>query len=201
MVRTIAAFGLLLAGSAHAATFVVPANSIIFAAGLTTLPALPGGGGSLPPSITVFAGEKLRISAFGTVTPAIGSGLITDADGFATNPVAGSPIVTNPTGSGVADYIGTRSFGLLGTFAGGASNAVLNIGSSFMIVVPAGATKLYFGFADGYALTGSASYYNDNGGFVTVTTSVPEPAAWSLMITGFAFAGAALRQRRATSAA
>jgi hypothetical protein len=198
MFKITALAALLVAGSVNAATFVVPANSIIFAAGLSTLPALPGGGGSLPPELAVVAGSTLTISAFGDVTPAVGSGLNTHADGFATNPVAGSSVVTNPTGDGVGDYLGTRSFGLLGTFTGGAvSRAVFNIGSSFQIVVPTGATELYFGFADGYALTGPASYYNDNGGFVTVTSSAtPEPGTWALMMIGVGLAGAALRRRR-----
>jgi hypothetical protein len=202
MLKIAALAAVLIAGSANATTFVVPADAIIFAAGLGTVPSLPGGGGSLPPELAVVAGSTLTITAFGAVTPAVGSGLNTDADGFATNPVAGSSVVTNPTGDGVGDYLGTRSFGLLGTFGGAVSHAVFNIGSSFSIVVPTGATELYFGFADGYALTGPASYYNDNGGFVTVTASAtPEPGTWALMIAGVGLAGAALRRRRTTVAA
>jgi hypothetical protein len=47
----------------------------------------------------------------------------------------------------------------------------------------------------------SYDYSIDNIGFNQATPGVPEPAAWALMLVGFAGLGAALRQRRALSAA
>ncbi|HEY0438373.1 MAG TPA: PEPxxWA-CTERM sorting domain-containing protein [Phenylobacterium sp.] len=47
----------------------------------------------------------------------------------------------------------------------------------------------------------SYDYSIDNIGFNEATPGVPEPAAWALMLVGFAGLGAALRQRRALSAA
>lgn len=45
--------------------------------------------------------------------------------------------------------------------------------------------------------TSFAPGYLDNFSIATVPTGVPEPAAWSLLIGGFAMAGGALRRRRA----
>ncbi len=39
-----------------------------------------------------------------------------------------------------------------------------------------------------------------SGGFLAPAAAVPEPATWAMMIGGFAFAGAAMRRRRASVA-
>jgi len=46
---------------------IVPATADIFAAGQSAAPVLPGGGGTIPPSVSVTPGEVLTISAAGAV--------------------------------------------------------------------------------------------------------------------------------------
>jgi hypothetical protein len=55
-------------------------------------------------------------------------------------------------------------------------------------------TQLHFGVSDGI--------FSDNSGAYRITvSSVPEPAAWTLMMAGFAGLGAALRRRPLSAAA
>jgi hypothetical protein len=54
--------------------------------------------------------------------------------------------------------------------------------------VPAGATRLYLGFADGFFFLGHPNAYGDNVGSLSVDgsigTATPEPAAWSMSMVG-----------------
>jgi hypothetical protein len=75
-----------------------------------------------------------------------------------------------------------------GLSAGGASQSVL---------VPAGATMLYLGFADGFGFSGAPGYYGDNFGSVVadlVVVGVPEPSAALLLAAGLGLL--AVRRRR-----
>jgi hypothetical protein len=56
-----------------------------------------------------------------------------------------------------------------------------------------------------YAQINDTFYSNNLGGYTVevtpyVSTGVPEPATWALMLTGFLGAGAALRSRRGRAA-
>lgn len=55
-------------------------------------------------------------------------------------------------------------------------------------IAPAGATRLYLGFADGVAFVGSPGAYGDNGGFLSLEISqyggAPEPASMLLFFSG-----------------
>lgn len=55
----------------------------------------------------------------------------------------------------------------------------------------AGTLNLFYWDSNNFDNTGSV--------LAAVTTAVPEPAAWTLMIGGFGLAGAMLRLRRATT--
>ncbi len=64
--------------------------------------------------------------------------------------------------------------------------------------VPAGATRLYLGFADGFSFTGFPGHYGDNTGELVADfefTPVPEPAV-SLTAAGIFLGGWVLHRRR-----
>jgi PEP-CTERM motif len=56
--------------------------------------------------------------------------------------------------------------------------------------VPEGATRLYLATHDGFG------WYNNVGAFEVTVTTVPEPAAWALMVAGLAGIGASAQRRR-----
>jgi hypothetical protein len=68
-------------------------------------------------------------------------------------------------------------------------------GSIQEFVVPAGATRLYFGIADGFGSGSPPGGYANNSGSFQVDVSVPEPATWALLLAGLAV-GAVARPRR-----
>jgi hypothetical protein len=184
----------IFTGSAQAITVLGTAD--IFAAGLSTAPSSdPGGtgGGSLPPSIVVFGGEQLIITATGSVnccdtslTPGA-----TGPNGFAGNPFGGTgSTITNSTGSVVGTYIDlTGSFSLAGVFTGASGflgTTPFKIGGSDTLTVPDGATLLYFGLPDASGFNGPSGFYQDNSGSFEVTvTAVPEASSWAMIILGF----------------
>jgi len=63
-------------------------------------------------------------------------------------------------------------------------------GATTTFNVPAGATRLFLGFADGFNFQGAADYYGDNVGSLTVngdiSTVVPEPSTIALLSGGLA---------------
>jgi hypothetical protein len=64
------------------------------------------------------------------------------------------------------------------------------------LVAPGGRFTFRLSQAFGYSVAGGASYGNDRlGSFVMPRAAVPEPAAWAMMIAGFALAGASVRSR------
>lgn len=71
-------------------------------------------------------------------------------------------------------------------------------GALLTFTAPAGATRLYLGFADSFAFNGPPSYYQDNPGKVSFTATlaaVPEPESLA-MTAGGLLALALLRRRR-----
>lgn len=193
----------LAAPAIASATITVDGDADIFAAGLSSPPALPNGGGSLPPWIAVTGGETLTITATGLVNCCDTSGTPgpSGPGGFVGNPFGGSSsIITDDAGSGVATFSDlTGSFPLVGVFNTGSETPFV-IGGSDTVVVPVGATRLYFGLADAAGFNGPAGFYNDNSGAFSVAVATPEPATWAIMLFGLFGAGALLRRRRATLA-
>ncbi|MGH6992190.1 MAG: PEPxxWA-CTERM sorting domain-containing protein [Caulobacteraceae bacterium] len=207
-----AAASLAAAGAAQALT--VLGTDDIFAAGLTAPPASPpgstGSAGTLPSFITVTPGEHLYISASGAVECCIGGAPNPGAsgpNGFATNPFgppAGSDI--SDSGGRFGDFVETTgAFPLAGAFTtstGGALGSVFQVGANDALVVPSSAGRLYFGLPDAAGFNGASGYYQDNGGAFTVNVStVPEPAAWALLILGVGLAGWSLRSKHRLLAA
>ncbi|CAN5232585.1 hypothetical protein BH11PSE10_BH11PSE10_00830 [soil metagenome] len=100
---------------------------------------------------------------------------------------AGSP--TGSTGPAAIDFAGGVNFTALSPqigqvfFIGNGSTGDTSAGdfggTLQQFVVPAGATRLYLGTADGYG------WANNNGSFtVEINAPVPEPAGWVLMALG-----------------
>lgn len=197
------AFCALIACStaASATTVIVNGTDDIFAAGLGAAPASVSGGGTLPSFINVVAGETLTISATGLVNCCDTSGTpgVIGPDGFLTNPFGGSgSTITNSTGSSVGTYVDpTGAFSLAGVFLGGSSATPFKIGGSDTVIVPVGATELFFGIPDAQGFNGPSGFYSDNSGAFTVTVSAaPEPGVWLLLLAGVGAVGLALRQAK-----
>jgi hypothetical protein len=172
---------------ARAEIVTVLGTADIFAAGLGSTPA-----GTLPPSIAVFGGEVLSISATGEVFCCVGSATPgTGPGGFASNPFGTGSLITNSTGSSVGTYTDpTGAFALAGFYLGAADNNPFKIGVSGTFVVPSGATALFFGLPDANGFNGPSGLYADNSGSFTVQISaVPEASTWAMMILGFCGVG------------
>jgi hypothetical protein len=201
----LAAGSTFVAEGANAAIVTVAGTADIFAAGLGVAPNSTGGGGTLPPSISVTAGEILSITASGTVFCCVGNPIGgTGPDGFATNPFGSGSLITNSTGSTVGTYTDpTGAFALAGFFLGAANNNPFKIGAGGTFTVPVGATALFFGLPDANGFNGPSGFYGDNAGSFTVNVSaVPESSTWAMMILGFAGIGfmAYRRSRKSTMA-
>jgi hypothetical protein len=189
MLLIVSAASSMVCAAAHAA-IIVPGDADIFAAGLATAPNSTGGGGVLPPSYSVIAGQTLDISATATVN-------CCDTASFATNPFGSGTSITNSTGSNVSGFSASGAFPLVATFgnASGAIGDVFKVGSSDLgVLVPTGATEIFFGLPDASGFNGPSGYYGDNSGAFFVTISaVPEPGVWAMMIMGLGLMGSALR--------
>jgi hypothetical protein len=113
----------------------------------------------------------------------------------ALNPFGAFPnVITNSTGSSIGTYsdpANTNVFALLGVFTGEPGTPTpFVIGASSSVVVPTGATLLYFGIPDAESMHGPSGFYGDNSGSFTVNISaVPEPSTWAMMSVGFASIG------------
>jgi hypothetical protein len=189
--------GVAVAGArerdAGASTVVVPARADLFAAGLSAVPQLPGGGGVLPPSITFAAGPGKVVmidSATGTMT----AGAAWPKGGPAGYPKATTDIQSLGRISGFA---GEGQLFLAGVFLGdgpptgplparlgnkpGATvspklNQTFYIGlgqktdgTPLEYPVPVDATHLYLGIVDAASFHGAPGFYDDNTGSFKVT--------------------------------
>jgi hypothetical protein len=167
----------LLSGFSATSAVTVDARDDIFLAGQDTVPtnfpyetrAGGLGAGLLPASVRVFPGESLTLTARGTVSCCYGGSPINGPDGL-----AGS---VNISGFGNVDrYAGSATMALVGAFGGPGIPTpwrVFEIGSSYRVTVPNGATALYLGFADALGANNVPGYYNDNTGLLTVTVAKP----------------------------
>jgi hypothetical protein len=74
------------------------------------------------------------------------------------------------------------------------------LGSTLTFTAPSDATRLYIGAIDAYSFNGTTGYYNDNLGswLVSLThmsSALPEPSSWIMMLLGFGAIGAVMRRR------
>lgn len=152
-----------------------------------------------------------------------GNMLIIDQDHYANSAYEGGGFLNNagdPDGAFLIQFVATNSIGF--DFGGLFANPVywtVTLSNGEVYETGPGAADIvsnktldFFGLTSDTAFTwaqidtprGSSdrpflSPYNAVDNFTVGLSAVPEPAAWGLMIGGFAFAGSALRQRKSGS--
>ncbi|HEY7901672.1 MAG TPA: PEP-CTERM sorting domain-containing protein [Caulobacteraceae bacterium] len=191
----------LSAGAASALTVTVPGTANPFLAGATAGDSITMNGAT--DTFAIDAPTGIAVSAGHSITIAWLSGEVSNTPTCCTDPVTGgAPISSSLINSStftveVNGYSNLPINSLIGVFWGptlGTQN-VVEIGAGGTFVVPTGATEFYLATADGY------EWNNNTGAFSVDATVVPEPAAWLLMLGGFAGLGAGLRLRRRFAAA
>ena len=218
---TVAALTLLSAGLTVAGTVVVPGTSNPFLAGMPSGSACCNGD-TAPAESPVYAGA---VTAGTTLTFTGVTGGVSYAGGTPTDgPNGNSGYLIDTlayegvsTINNIAGFTNAPADALVGVFLNAslptfnAAPAVLDFstptstpqlqqiffigdGSLGAIAVPTGATRLFLGTVDGYG------WYNDTGAIdLTVnglSSGVPEPATWAMLLVAFAGLAAALRSRR-----
>jgi hypothetical protein len=215
-------------GSAQAGFITVPGDSNIYGAGHATAPGPAGfGGGQLPPSLGVAGGGFLTFQVTGLVSyngggnfygpdggQYLGAATHMDSYGgisgirhdsrtfflvgvFLSNQEPADP--APPILDFTDDSFASVSPELNQTFFIGDGLTGTGTGSEQRFYVPAGATRLFLGFADGIDFTGLPGTYGDDIGSLdaqATLTSVPEPSSLTLLGIGAAgLLGCAWRKR------
>lgn len=196
--------GVLVTGAAAATELTaksVPARANIFGAGYTTAPQPGGGGaGTLPPVWRLRRGPN-RIATFpritGNVTPiqreapynGAGGDRIGSTDVNSWRGISG--IVHRKNGMFLVgvfltdteprrpapprlDFTNRERFSLLAPRLG--QTFFIGNGKGRSYRVPAGATRLFLGFADGFFYKGNPGWYGNNAGSLTVTVDIATAA-------------------------
>ena len=175
----------------------VPATANIFGAGTASAPEPGGGGGGVPPVVWRLLRGSNRVVTFpkitGSVTPIAGEVRRNGADGDHRGPTS---IKSYKGISGIMDF--TNGMFLVGVFLTDSRPKrpappqydftdrerfhVLapRIGQTFFVGdgrgrsyrVPAAATRLFLGFADGFFYQGAPGWYGNNAGSLSVTVDV-----------------------------
>jgi len=152
--------------------------------------------------------ESLTFFTFGSAGTVIGGTY--DISLAVTTDAVGTPLSSLSAESGF--FLGNLGGPIGGslTIAGAAyaydpmdGNLVLHVSVSDQDLVPNGGGNSYF-WADytgivtsrEYELVGQGVVSGTTGGLVTRFNTVPEPATWALLITGFGLVGASLRRRK-----
>jgi hypothetical protein len=102
-----------------------------------------------------------------------------------------STFVADNNPSGVNIYIFSPTFG---------SQPITTLDSTHTSYSLNTAGPLFAGEQIGIAVNYDGVYYDDSTGVNFTLSSVPEPATWTMMLTGFGIAGAALRRRKPVAA-
>jgi hypothetical protein len=171
-----AAATMVLAGQAHAGTWLLDYASL--------------GGAPLSADLTVTASDILNAVGGYDVT-----GLSGDVDGDAVTALIANPTQPFPSlstdGLFIYDNViwptSTPPISNPGLFFSGASGAEYNL----------------FSAGQGYQLykaTPGVGYLASSSGTLSIAGGAPEPTTWTMMIVGFAGAGALLRRRRTAAA-
>jgi hypothetical protein len=146
------------ASAAEVRTVSVPGTANIFAAGRASVPLLPGGGGTLPPSVAVAAGTIVTMSATGSV--GCGGGAEAGPDG---STGGGTVSIQSDFGIAGADIPGGTACGLslVGVFTAGTISATAPARLGFVTgdgtAFPSLAPELQQAFFVGDGRTGTGS--------------------------------------------
>ena len=131
-----------------------------------------------------------------------GSGFLTGVFLSASAPAGAGPsrlgFTNNGTGGLTATSFASLAPVLNQTFFIGDGLTGNGAGSQQVFYVPDGATRLFLGYADGYAYSGLPGAYYDNAGATKVSFSVsavPEPETYAMMLAGLGLLGFAARRR------
>ena len=216
--------------SAQSGVSTVDVQWSVYLAGGNTYTAAPaGGGGTAPPAIGLDAGtgRVLTVMATGTASfcgggtcptpgpdgPSIGgtnllpsgaiSGIVAPSSGFLAGVFLGGSLPAFAPSS--LDFAAlTTNFTTLSPQLGQIffiGNGTTSGGVQQQFLVPDGATRLYFGIADGFGFQGAPGYYADNLGSytaayaITGASVVPEPATVLLLGSGLLALGGVARRR------
>lgn len=215
---------------AQAGVSVVDTQMSVYLAGGNTYTVAPAGGGGLAPAAILLdpgTGRVLTVAATGTGTfcpggacgtpgpdgPSIGgtnlaasgaiSGIVAPSSGFLAAVFLGPALPAAAPGS--LDFSAlTLNFTTLSPTLGQVffvGDGVTSGAVQQQFLVPDGATRLFFGIADGGAFIGNPGFYGDNVGTYTATfavtsSTVPEPATIALVGGGLLALGLVGRRRR-----
>jgi hypothetical protein len=144
-------------------------------------------------------GQKYDIKATGISDLATSNDLTFSADGIPTYTFTGSDSFFSPNGS---DYVPLQnnSYGVggIGELYGALLGTYLSSGGTFFTigesdVITATQSGALYGIVNDCPLC-----YSDNAGgyYVTLTSGVPEPTAWTIMLVGLSALGAVYRRGR-----
>lgn len=173
---------------------LVSAHANVFGAGRASVPDFPGGGGTLPPSISVAGGQVVTFPGITGRIRHVATGTFNEPEGR-----TGGPTDINSY-RGIAGILhGNRTMFLVGVFLAGAepedpaperldatdsqdlpafAPALAQVffigdgrdrsGNLQRFTVPTGATQLHLGFADAFFFRGDPGNYADNTGELRV---------------------------------
>ncbi len=136
------------------------------------------------------------------------NGNYVDLDGSSGNGHATAGQLTSVATFGPGDY--TLTFDLAGNLRGAAAQTTtVSLGSFSQVFSPASNAGFALQTVHIHTTTGGSLQFTEGGPSdqqgnlldnVTLTSSIPEPASWVMMIVGFAGAGGLMRARRRTAA-
>ncbi len=199
----------MLASSAYAATFFTDSGA--FSASTTGLTSSNFTGIASPGSFTT----QSSFTVSGVTFDSPGADFVIDGAYFNGIYYGGAPYFSSQGNAATAiSFAGTTAFGMFyGSYAnvGTPISFTLSDGSLFNTSLPGTqGTAAFFGFTSAAPITGITVNNQSGGSFVfdvvsfqvgeAVSTAVPEPESWAMMIMGFGLAGAAMRRRRAAIA-
>ena len=176
----------------------VPGQANIFGAGRPKPPAPAGGGPGLLPPRWILPGHAGRVVTFPRVTGRISPISVTEDNGAGGDRVGPTDITSNRGISGIVHR--RNGMFLVGVFLPDVElldhaprrldftkrerfrSLAPRIGQTFLVgegagrsyKVPAGATRLYLGFADGYLYEGDPGWYGNNDGELSVTVKMAD---------------------------
>jgi hypothetical protein len=133
---------------------------------------------------------NLSADASGQAVVTATTGLLNDLTFMTINGITFKTATFNITGSGIVNIFGLNALGEATT-----ESFTLGTGSNFFGVTATGSDVL-----TGISFTSETGVQDLRqlrlGGISTMTTAVPEPGTWAMMLVGFGAMGVAMRRRR-----